>query len=175
MSDDLIYGHQQMAAIEVDGLPQLCAFFDPIRWQEQNPHPHLCVFKLNVAQLKDWGAVATDIRKKINQKAANHEYYSEPAKEVSNIEKSRRSVPHSTRESNSEGLLESQISARVKLHAGITKSCKKRHLKELPLSTREAIVRMYRDDHVFQCDIAKYFKISAALVSKLVVEAHRDP
>ena len=34
---------------------------------------------------------------------------------------------------------------------------------------------MYRDDHVFQCDIAKYYKISAALVSKLVVEAQRDP
>ena len=71
--------------------------------------------------------------------------------------------------------MESQISARAKQHAGITKSCRKRHLKELPIATREAIVRMYRDDHVFQCDIAKYFKISAGLVSKLVVEAHRDP
>ena len=34
---------------------------------------------------------------------------------------------------------------------------------------------MYRDDHVFQCDIAKYYKISAAMVSRLVVEAQRDP
>ena len=34
---------------------------------------------------------------------------------------------------------------------------------------------MYRDDHVFQCDVAKYFKVSAGLVSKLVVEAQRDP
>ena len=39
--------------------------------------------------------------------------------------------------------------AREKLHAGITKSCRKRHMKELPLATREAIVKMYLDDHVF--------------------------
>ena len=71
--------------------------------------------------------------------------------------------------------MESQISAKNKLHAGITKSCKKRHIKELPISTRESIVKMYLDDHVFQKDIAKYYKISAGLVSKLVVEAKRDP
>ena len=34
---------------------------------------------------------------------------------------------------------------------------------------------MYLDDHVFQSDIAKYYKISASLVSKLVVEAQRNP
>ena len=34
---------------------------------------------------------------------------------------------------------------------------------------------MYLVDHVFQKDIAKYYKISAALVSKLVVEAQREP
>ena len=48
------------------------------------------------------------------------------------------------------------------------KFSKKRQLKEIPIATREAIVRMYLEDHVFQCDIAKYFKISPALVSKLV-------
>ena len=34
---------------------------------------------------------------------------------------------------------------------------------------------MYLVDHVFQKDIAKFYKISAALVSKLVVEAQRNP
>ena len=34
---------------------------------------------------------------------------------------------------------------------------------------------MYQEDHVFQCDIAKYYKISVTLVSKLVLEAQRDP
>ena len=48
-------------------------------------------------------------------------------------------------------------------------------MKELPVSTREAIVKMYLVDNVFQKDIAKYYKISAALVSKLVVEAQRNP
>ena len=31
------------------------------------------------------------------------------------------------------------------------------------------------EEHVFQVDIAKYFKVSAALVSKLVKEAQEDP
>ena len=115
--------------------------------------------------------MVTIIRKNIDMKAANYMYYSEPEKEVEIEEKSRKSVPHSTRNSNSEGMLESQISAREKLHAGINKSCKKRHQKELPISTREAIVKMYLVDHVFQKDVAKYYKISAALVSKLVVES----
>ena len=117
----------------------------------------------------------TEIRKGIDKRAANYTYYSEPAKEVEVEEKSRQSVPHSTRKSNPEGMLESQISTREKLHAGAAKSCKKRHLKELPISTQEAIVKMYLDDHVFQKDIAKYYKISAALVSKLVMEAQRNP
>ena len=103
-----------MAAIKLDGLPQLSSYFDPIRWQEQNPQPHLCVYKLNEEQLKDWGALATTIRKGISQKAENYMEYSEPAEEVVVEEKSRRSVPHSTRRSNPEGLLESQIRARVK-------------------------------------------------------------
>ena len=40
---------------------------------------------------------------------------------------------------------------------------------------REAIVKMYLEDHVFQVDIAKYFKVSPALVSRLVKEAQKDP
>jgi len=34
MVDDIMYGKQQMAAIKLEGLPQLCAHFDPIKWQE---------------------------------------------------------------------------------------------------------------------------------------------
>ena len=34
---------------------------------------------------------------------------------------------------------------------------------------------MYLEQHVFQVDIAKYFKVSAALVSRLVKEAQEDP
>ena len=79
-------------------------------------------------------------------------------------------MPHSTRRSNPEGLLESQLKAREQACAGVTKKCKKRHLKDLPLETREAIVKMYLEDHIFQCDVAKFFKISPTLVSKLVKE-----
>ena len=175
MADDILYGKQQMAAIKLDGLPQLCAHFDPIKWQEQNPQPHWAVYKLNAEQIKDWGAVATTIRKNINKKAANYRYFNDPEPGKAEVEKSRRQVPHSTPESNPEGLLESQIRDREKLHAGTTKSYKKRHLKELPLSTRNAIVRMYLVDHVYQCEVAQYYKVSPALVSKLVQEELRNP
>ena len=68
-----------------------------------------------------------------------------------------------------------ELSARAKQYAGNTRTFRKRHLKELPISTREAIVKMYLVDHVFQNDIAKYYKISSTMVSKLVVEAQRNP
>ena len=54
------------------------------------------------------------------------------------------------------------------MHAGNTKNFKKRHLKDLLISTRQAIVRMYLVDHVYQCEVAQYYKVSPALVSKLV-------
>jgi len=34
MADDIKYVKQKMAKIKLEGLPQLCAYFDPIRWQE---------------------------------------------------------------------------------------------------------------------------------------------
>ena len=58
--------------------------------------------------------------------------------------------------------------------SGITKSYRTRHLKEIPLSTRKAIVKMYLEDHVTQKDIAKYYKITPRLVSCLVKEAQCD-
>jgi len=51
MADDIIYGRQKMAAIKLEGLPPLCAHFDPITWQAQNPHPHWEVFRLNKEQI----------------------------------------------------------------------------------------------------------------------------
>ena len=51
---------------------------------------------------------------------------------------------------------------------------KKRHLKQLPVEVRENIVKMYLEDHVYQKDIAKRYRISAALVSKLVKEAQEE-
>ena len=63
---------------------------------------------------------------------------------------------------------------RARSQAGVTAQYNNRHRKELPSATREAIVKMYLEDHVFQKDVAKYFKISPLLVSQLVNEAKRD-
>ena len=48
-------------------------------------------------------------------------------------------------------------------------------MKEIPLKVREGIVKMYLEDNVFQVDIAKYYKISPQLVSKLIKEAQENP
>ena len=61
------------------------------------------------------------------------------------------------------------------VEAGVTKKFKKRNMKELPASAREAIVKMYLQDNVYQKDIAKYYKISPVLVSRLVKEAQENP
>ena len=71
-----------MVAVKTEGLPKLVTHFDPITWQATHPQHHLCVYKLNQEQLKDWGEMATEIRQKINQKAENHKMFAEPKAEV---------------------------------------------------------------------------------------------
>ena len=100
-------GHEKMEAIKPEGLPPLISQFDPIKWQATNPQHHLCIYKLNQDQLKEWGEEATEIRQKISRKAETYEFYSKPKTKVEEAPRSRKSVPHSTRKSNPEGLLES--------------------------------------------------------------------
>ena len=76
LTDDILEGLKEMEEIELTDLSMLLTHFDPIRWQAQNPHPHLCVYKLNPEQLKDWGEVVTEIRQKIVKKAENYKLYS---------------------------------------------------------------------------------------------------
>ena len=65
------------------------------------------MYKLNPEQLKYWGEIATEVRKKIIKKAELYKEYRGQVVEVEDEQKSRKSVPHSTRKSNPEGLLES--------------------------------------------------------------------
>ena len=48
------------------------------------------MYKLNEAQLEDWGQVATEIRKKIVQKSENYQEYAEVVENVDDEVKSRR-------------------------------------------------------------------------------------
>jgi hypothetical protein len=71
-----------MARIKLDTVPHLCTYFDPIKWPEQNPMVHPEVYKLNEAQLKLWGEVATKIRKNIIKKSELYNLYSKKIPEV---------------------------------------------------------------------------------------------
>ena len=84
-------------------------------------------------------------------------------------------MQHSTRKSNPEGALELELKARAISWAGASNKSKKRLKNELPPEVRDEIVKMYLEEHVFQADIAQLFKVSKALVSRLVKEAQDDP
>ena len=58
-----------MNEVELSSVPQLCTQFDPKKWEADNSHPHISVWKLNTEQLKDWGKVVSQIRKEILEKA----------------------------------------------------------------------------------------------------------
>lgn len=58
---------------------------------------------------------------------------------------------------------------------GITRTWKKRNLKQLPASTRREIVRLYNEEKILQKDIADRFRVSASLVGRLVMEFSREP
>jgi len=97
-----------------------------------------------------------------------YETYSSKVDKIDTKPRSRKSIPHSMRKHNPEGKLEVQIKMDARSQAGINSKFKKRHMKELSPTIRDNIVRMYLVDHVFQKDIASYYKISTNLVSKLV-------
>ena len=67
-------------------------------------HPE--VYKLNQEQLREWGEMTTTIRRKIEKKAENYILFSKELYEEEERPKGRRCIPHSTRDSNPEGLLE---------------------------------------------------------------------
>ena len=76
---------------------------------------------------------------------------------------------------NPEGLYEAQLKLRSLAEKPARLNYKKRRLKELPYAMREAIVRAYLEEHMFQKDVARLFRVTPALVSKLVCEAQQQP
>ena len=175
LAKDMIDSFHQLDEIDEEALPQLGVHFDPIKWQETNQQYHLCVYKLNEDQLKMWGEEVTEIRQKIMKKAHLYDHYAKKSPAQPEPMTGKRAQTYSTKRCNPDGLLEQQIRQREQSQAGVKSRQKKRSLKELPVKVREGIVKMYLEDNIFQVDIAKYYKISPQLVSKLIKEAQEDP
>ena len=87
---------QQFNKIPLESVPRLMAHFDPLKWQATNPMQHPEVYKLNQEQLREWGEIATTIRKKIEKKAENYIIFSRAVAEDEKKPKNRRCIPHST-------------------------------------------------------------------------------
>ena len=82
--------------------------------------------------------------------------------------------PKSKPKDNPDGLLEAELKAKEQAERGQTRKFKKRHLKDLHTAARKEIVRLYKEEHMLQRDIATYFKVSEALVGKLVRTAAQE-
>ena len=104
------------------------------------------------------------------KKADLYDTYSSKIKKITNKKITRRTIPHSSPKDNVEGLLELQISQRIRSQSGIRKNSKKRAFKQIPPQTRDAIAKMYHEKHVIQKDVAKYYSISPNVVSRIVKE-----
>ena len=160
MVTDALDGLQQMKEINISTLPRLQVRFDPNVWRRDNPMGHPEVYALDRDQLEVWGGEVTQVRKQFMRKAELYETYSSTVKKVNEKKTSRRSFPHSTIDNNKEGLLEVQIKQRVQSQSGFHVRGKKRTFKQVPPQTRDDIARMYLVQHVFQKDIAQYYRIS---------------
>ena len=76
--------------------------------------------------------------------------------------------PRSTAKHNEEGLSEWQLKAQHQSERGLTRTYKKLHMKMLAPEARQEIVRLYVEEHMSQANIASLYKISTALVGRLV-------
>ena len=76
---------------------------------------------------------------------------------------------------NPEGLYEAQLKLKSLAERPARLNYKKRQLKELSHTMREAVVHAYLKEHMFQKDVARLFRVTPALVSKLVCEAQQQP
>ena len=94
------------------------------------------------------------------RKAELYETYARTIKKAVDKKASKTKIKYSTIDDNKEGLLECQISQRVKSQSGVHAKHKKRTFKQITPQTRDAIARMYLERHIFQKDIASYYRIS---------------
>ena len=78
-------------------------------------------------------------------------------------------------EHNLEGRSERELRLQREAERGITRKCKKRDLKQLPVNIRCEIVRLYNEENVLQKNIADKYRISVALVGRLVREYSQEP
>ena len=81
----------------------------------------------------------------------------------------------STKNHNPEGLREKDLRARDRDAACIGRKYKKRNLSELSSDDVAQILNSYLVDHQSQKEVARKFRVSAALVSRLVCRGKKEP
>ena len=121
------------------------------------------------ATLKALAAKAVDIRQSIKKKAAIYQLDDEIPLATARPTAGRQGLKYSTRASNSEGMLEKELRARELLDEPAGWRYRKRKRKELSFMEMQEIVHCYMHRHHTQSDIARLYRISHNLVSRLVI------
>jgi len=172
---DIVHEMDELAEIQEADLAEWSALWDPLAFHLSHPQPKITDHEYSEATLKALAVKAVDIRQSIKKKAVLYQQDDEIPLATSQPAAGRQGLKHSTRASNPEGLLEKEIRARQLRDEPAGCRYKKRKRKELSFLEMQEIVHCYLHRHHTQSDIARLYRISHTLVSRLVIESKRWP
>ena len=174
---------------EEEELPEWQPHWDPGQFAQNKGMLKLDDWRLSEEELQALTMQAVEFRTTIDTRAKLYENIDEiprcaessslPSAHVSvhdnQASQTKSSRTLSTRASNPEGLLEKELLARERHRAPPGRKYKKRRRSELSIVEMEEIVDGYLTKGMYQADVAKFHRVTPALVSNLVTEAQRRP
>ena len=132
--------------------------------------------------MREFAMLSAEIRAAINEKARLHQQDDEiplddlqPSTYMKALQDGRKGMKYSTAAHNPEGLQEKEIRARYLQEKPAGRKYKHRRRCQLSSGDVEEIVAACDEGSLTQAEVAKKFKVKAALVSKLVTEARKQP
>ena len=158
-----------LAEIQEADLKEWAAIWDTEAFKLSYPQPKITDHAYLEATIKALAAKAIEIRQSVNKKAALYQQDDEIPLATSQPAAGRQGLKYLTRASNSEGMLEKELRARELLDQPAGWRYRKRKRKEFSFLEMQEIVHCYLHRHHTQSDIARLYRISHTLVSRLVI------
>ena len=149
--------------------------FDPKAFQESFGELKLADYCLGEDQLLEWAVRTSRIRAAITQKAAVYEQPVDPPESDVDGNRSRRGLKLSTKARHPEGLMEKELRAMAREEPGYQSRVKRRRQKELSVHEQAQIISAYCDDFQPQKEVALHYRVTPALVGRLVKRQQEDP
>ena len=165
---DLSDEYDVMFQIDEDLLPELNIQFDHVAFCKMFPSPSVDDWRLTDEELEKLGKTVTKIREQIDGKVETQK--KDGAGENAQVEEpvDPDKIKLSTRACNPEGLLEKEILEREQRDKFPCYNYKKRKLFQLTTDEIEKIVHSCLKEYLGQDEVARKYRVSRYLVSKLV-------